>query len=709
MLNKLTLKNFRRHRDLTVDFTGGINAVRAPNEGGKSTMTEACAYALFGSKALRTPLEQTVTWGEDVKSLTVDLELTAGGDTYVFGRSKAGAEVVKNNAVFVTGQNEVSAFAASLIGAELSIASKMMFAGQNGIRGALEEGPKALSTLIEDLAGFTVFDQILEAAQEKLALGSPALLEERLKGAEATLVAATESLPVKPDEEDYQASVTAIANKMAEIEAGIPALKLAAEVAAMNFNDASQEFNANTALVAEIERAEAQVSQCEGQVAGFKVNAEKPLPDVESLKVSLKDAEDWDARSRAYRTFQQLNHGIERFEGTIEEFEKHKGDVAYELKRNKQALSDIDNGIANAQRRRINHDKCDKCGQDVTHLAHVVETNAAVDAEVAELNVERAKVAKEIECLTPIMAELDAWSAAENQDARLLAKLGGYVTIDSNAVPARVYWIGEAPGDAGPDVRSYREALEKAQNEVRQIEQAKAKLELVNGQLAEARQKLTALQAKRDAYKGPSADDILRLQDARDDAALAVTVAEGNIILGRRELVDLTNAYEASRRMWELAQARVTDAEKTIRETKVDLESLSFNNALIRKLRTIRPVIANQVWNNVLTSVSVMFSQMRGEESWVTKDKGGFCVNGQAVESLSGSTLDILGVALRVALMKTFLPQCSLLVLDEPCAAMDTSRTESLLGFIAGCGVPQVVLITHESVSESVADNLIEI
>jgi hypothetical protein len=95
--------------------------------------------------------------------------------------------------------------------------------------------------------------------------------------------------------------------------------------------------------------------------------------------------------------------------------------------------------------------------------------------------------------------------------------------------------------------------------------------------------------------------------------------------------------------MWAVCQSRVDDAQRVIAECKADLDSLSFNNGLVKKLRAIRPVIANKLWNTVLASVSVMFSQMRREESWVTKEKDGFKVNGQSVESLSGSTLDLLG------------------------------------------------------------------
>ena len=158
-----------------------------------------------------------------------------------------------------------------------------------------------------------------------------------------------------------------------------------------------------------------------------------------------------------------------------------------------------------------------------------------------------------------------------------------------------------------------------------------------------------------------------------------------------------------------MSRARIEDAEKTIAACKADLDSLAFNNALVKKLRSLRPLVADQLWNTVLASVSVMFSQMRGEASIVTKGKDGFRVNGQAVESLSGSTLDLLGLALRCSLLKTFVPHCDLLVLDEAAAAMDSSRTEAMMGFIKSAGFGQTILITHESVSSTICDNILEI
>ena len=89
--------------------------------------------------------------------------------------------------------------------------------------------------------------------------------------------------------------------------------------------------------------------------------------------------------------------------------------------------------------------------------------------------------------------------------------------------------------------------------------------------------------------------------------------------------------------------------------------------------------------------------------------KGGFKVNGREVPALSGSTLDILGLAMRVALTRTFLPSAPFIVLDEPAAACDEQRTHNMLAFIAGAGVEQVILCSHDGSSVAVSDAVLEL
>src|SRR5688500_10049757 len=46
-ITRLRLQNFRRHRDLDIELTPGLNVVRGANESGKSTIQRAIEMGLF--------------------------------------------------------------------------------------------------------------------------------------------------------------------------------------------------------------------------------------------------------------------------------------------------------------------------------------------------------------------------------------------------------------------------------------------------------------------------------------------------------------------------------------------------------------------------------------------------------------------------------------------------------------------------------------
>ncbi len=91
MLHAISISNFGKHAELTVNFTPGINAIRAPNEAGKTTLLRAIGYCFFGSKALTESLEDTVTYGLPVSKLKAELDYCHDGVTYNLRRSKSGA------------------------------------------------------------------------------------------------------------------------------------------------------------------------------------------------------------------------------------------------------------------------------------------------------------------------------------------------------------------------------------------------------------------------------------------------------------------------------------------------------------------------------------------------------------------------------------------------------------------------------------------
>jgi DNA repair exonuclease SbcCD ATPase subunit len=134
------------------------------------------------------------------------------------------------------------------------------------------------------------------------------------------------------------------------------------------------------------------------------------------------------------------------------------------------------------------------------------------------------------------------------------------------------------------------------------------------------------------------------------------------------------------------------------------LGQLQHNNALLKEVKAGRLLVADLLWTKVLTGTSAYFSRMRGEDSVVTRSSKGFMINGRPL--VSGSTFDILGLALRITLVKLF-SQCKLLILDEANAGADEDRTALMLGTLATAGFDQVLFVSHKPQDENACDHLI--
>jgi DNA repair exonuclease SbcCD ATPase subunit len=712
MLVRLKLENFRKAVSEETIFTPGINLFRGVNEAGKTTRLEAISYALFGSRSLRTPLEQCVTWGTDVKKLRVTLVLTAGGVKHAFTRSKSGAEVRLNDSdsPFVTGQTEVSNFAASLLGADAHTAAKLLMASQNDIRGVLSGGPKELSTFLEDLAGFDTFDRILEAASKKLALGSASLLEAQLKGAENTLAAATANLPAKPDEDAHALSLKALEAKAAAIEASLPSLRELAKTAVNRWQEASDLYLRKRVMAGKVDELLRNVGQAQDQVSILTKNTDKVVDvgQIEVLKARIVEAEGHAARVAAYIQFLSIPEGPV-WKGDKSSFDMCRNICQTKISQLEKEAIQLRFDVKTLNSQRFDSTTCSKCGQALPDIDNIVATNTALDKKLVEIATLLAANEVNLALETKDRGRFNNIEAHAKRLEPIYKKLIGYCLFDDDQYPARAVWNGAKPDGFAPDVSLLRQQLTAVEAEVKALETSRAQLAWAKEQLDKIVRMYNEAEIVLREFVAPSDDDTLALTTDKDKALGDVSIAEGEAYLIRHKAVELDREFQVAVRMWDMAKERVNDANKTIEACKADLASLGFNNALVAKLRKIRPVIANKLWNTVLASVSVMFSQMRKEESWVTKDSGGFKVNGQAVESLSGSTLDILGLSVRCALLRTFLPQCGLLVLDEPCASMDDGRTEALLGFLKSVGFQQTLLVSHEEVSESVADNLIQL
>ena len=709
MIKSLSLTNFMKHESLELSFTEGLQVVKGSNESGKSSVLLALAYVFFGAKALRTTFADAVHHGKAESSLKVEMVAELAGRTLNVKRSKGGAEIVENGVVTVTGQTEVTTYLGNLIGADANAAGKLMLANQGNLRGALEQGPKAMSQMIEDLSGMDLFERLIDAMQEKLMMGSTAIVESQLADAQARL--ATLELP---EPVDVAAAEAAIAAKLAEsVAAGAKsdAAFLVYQQAEDALNLAKSRAAAKTQLT---ERAADESTRIAGlvfqesELKAASTSAVSPYM-VDVMREKIAEAKNHMVLKQAFEQFSSLTYPDAFWEGTHEEFDKAKHAASAGAAALRSEITEIYSENKVLAQQKVSASICGFCGKDFTDLPEIAAKNQTVDLKIA--TNERAIATNQAK-LTQLDAECNAYTRID-LDAKpittLALRLENYVTADENFWPHKLSWTGPAVTSAVPDVASLNADLARVQAEVKKASDAAAQLDVVQASLATSRERYAGLMTQISEY-----DDITApAMGALEAAATTSHQTYSDLLTAFNSLVasrlarqqDLDNAVAR----YAGAKSNYDQLQTAVAEKKVMLEQMSFNNNLLRRVRSARPIIADKLWHLVLSSVSTMFSRLRGEVSVLAKGKDGFTCNGKAVETLSGSTLDILGLALRTSLIRTFIPHSPFLILDEPFAATDKNRTAAMLAFIQSTGFEQTILVTHEELSTSVADNLVEL
>lgn len=710
MITRIKIKNFRKHIDSDISFGAGITLLRGANESSKTTTQEAIAYALFGSAALRDGIESVVTWGEHVNSLKVELDIMIDGVSYNIKRSKASAEVNYDGGM-VTNQKEVTGFVSKLLKVDGAMAARLTLSNQNEVRGALEAGPKATSELIERLAEFDQLDTLVELMQEKLALGSPATAEAALASAQQQLERA-EVDAVKPDTAAHELARSVAARELEQATARVQAVEVAESAAQEAYTTVRERIAARTALVQALEKAQGNFTRVEARetealktLAGIPevANPDKAVAD---LQAKITAAGDRDAIAIKQAKVQP-HTGVRvadavTFEGTIEDLREELARGAAFVNTGNLRLSKID-GEVKLLEQALTHGSCTFCGQDFSDVPAVKARNAETHEKISVLEIEQGELAAKVREQHSDNETLRDIEMASRPALKTLAETVGYSELVDNELPPVLRWTGPTL-NATDDGITLRAELKSLQASISARAAAAARLKDLVEDLATAEAELKAAEDLMAGSVEENADAAqAALNTARQEtsaARAAKGLAEARVTAAQRAADDAAAAYVK-------AVALVEELKEVVESRGKEVKALEFNNALLKRVRQCRPLIVDKLWSIVLAAVSSYFSEIRGTPSVVSKDSEGFKIDEHAITSMSGSTLDALGLAIRVALVRTFLPAAPFLLLDEPAAAMDDNRTTNMLGFLSQCGFQQIIVASHDPISVDIADQVI--
>lgn len=684
MINKLELVNFKKHESLSLDFTSGLNVFRAENEKGKSTVYHAIAYALWGTRALPDSFEETVTWGKKPSELRVRLEFTVAGILYKIVRSKSGAELTSGTLV-VSGQAEVTAHVERLTGANMAVGMATLLAAQGGLQASLDGSAVAL---IEKLSNMSLIDALVSRVQEKLPSGNTKLLEVQLAGLSELVEPAADFSEFVAEKQRLSKSLEDSRVALATAESKLAEAKPGALAAQKRIDDEAHRQKL-------VRLADVRLQQAMRNVQWpVEEEQEYTAAQLESLQALQKQSALTLSKWRLYSTL-PLDHKV----GTVAEF-KAKLDYVNEAlgtlqKRDRQLYGELQTVKAAT----ITDKSCSLCGRMLDDVPEVVSINAKVAVKVAELTVLIEETQKAVAEKTAEAAELRKLLADDKSLRQTCAALEGYVTLSELTTPPIVNWNKEILVPAEIDNTDYTAALKKLQAYVSWYSSACAVANAAELQVAAVREELADM-------KEPLSDDgDVKLVADFNQLSAAVDAETVKVFTQQLEKLELQH-ISAIR----LHQEQMKSYKEKV-EMKTSLTALlseyNSNNALIKKLREARPIVARELWNLVLQGVSHTFSQIRGVPSVVTRSDTKFLIDGKSASVYSGSTKDALGLAIRIMLQKTFLPNISFILLDEVAAGADEVREVALLATLASAGFPQSLLVTHSELADTFASNLI--
>lgn len=691
MINKLLLTNFKRHETLAIDFSAGLVSVRGANEAGKTTIFQAVAYAFYGARALPSTLEQTVTYGKPVSSLKVTLSFTHVGVEYTITRGKSGAKL-EGNGVTAEGQNEVTGFIEKLFGVPAATSTQLMIASQNKLRGSLEGGTSAID-LIEKLSDLDFIDDLINRIQAKLPSGQTKPLETMIANLQ------NEKQPLW-NEEPFLAAITTADTQLQLCQETVKGLEDA--LSKINVDDAHATVNEASRKTGEADSMRSRRERLQGILQQHRAQPEEARndhADANELRArKQKQAEELVAWN-VYAKFQVIEPLPVLYQMTgaelgvkLREHEAQLGAISGEQTKLKVQRATVAGKL-------ITDEACGLCGKLLQDVPEVVQGNAQVDAQLAVFDNQIAVNDRELDRLTALVQGIRKDLALHATRREAAAKLVGYVdTID--VVPFQVKWKGSAP--KSPELVDYDHLIRAAELAASEAARIRTLRDQAEKELADIEKRLPEIIIP-DTTK---AEADIRLYDTLTQKLRSMN---GELTTANMLAAQAKHAHAVAEANYTKDYDNYQKTLQQIQEQQALLAKYNANNALIKKLRDARPIVARELWTLVLHGVSHYFTSIRGVASVVSRGDAGFVVDGRPATDLSGSTLDALGLAIRMALQKTFLPTLDFMMLDEPASGMDDNRETAMLGLLAASGYNQVMLVTHSPLADAFATQVVQV
>lgn len=764
MLNRIVLKNFKRHEHLDVSFTAGLNVIFGDNYKGKTTIFYGFLYALGGPTLVpggSARIDRVDTVGGKFKAEVV-CYFTVAGKPYYVERTASKCNLYRTNKEgepegwvrMANSAKNVADELAVILGFPVRRLANMKYAEQDHMGALLTLGAGELNKIVEEVAEVEIVDTALKGCASIVKTANAQLEVLNPVGEDVILAKNTELATLSAEALENSGNLKVLEDELLVADQALNDAKAATHAARLSSeqvvaaNRKAEEHNRRHAVAA-------QTLKLREERLGTLADELNPL--VAQL-AELGEASKLQERLQGF-TAERDNMRTEINQAGLAVERRTQAEKATQLALTKSGQAVVALNDANKSSMLLLGLEAD--GDD-TAVDLGTEILGALNETIAELAAKketdnevlieaRSKVQRMTqaikdsmcpECNRPfdnhdpekLEAELEAAGITVAAKEREVA-----ATTSSITATAKEKRILEAALEA---YASADREVQAAQQTLANTPQPTAELSVLQEKVKLADQHISVCTTKLNQISNLS-DRIARLQNEHANVAQEVTSLGDDLRavqpMALEQMPDLgpyLESQQTSQAQRDLAASRVqvqeqinqqrawkiSSLEKELADAeKVLLQSSSLSTrrqdtmALQSYVKGNRDRFMSEMWDGVLAQASQFAANCtNGDIRAITRiDEEFFFDEGLAEVlpvkgSASGAQRTFMGIGVQLALSMMMNTGFNTLLLDEPAAALRDERSVALVAALKASG-QQVIIISHSMADAALADNTIEI
>ncbi|MFC7135119.1 MULTISPECIES: DNA double-strand break repair ATPase Rad50 [Salinibaculum] len=581
---RVRLENFKCYGDADLHLDRGVTVIHGLNGSGKSSLLEACFFALYGSKALNKTLDEVVTIGAD--GAVVELWFTHAGESYHIERRLSVRDerthttkaVLEGPEGTYEGATDVRRRVAELLRMDNEAFVNCAYVRQGEVNKLINASPSQRQDMLDDLLQLGKLEDYRErASQARVGVG-------RVRDDKQGALSQVDEQIAEKEAQDLHGRLNALQSELAEVESDIERFDENREQAEGTLADAESVLEEYEQRREELDDLESDIEDLREKIQATESERERLADELTEVRdrraeaterrdALLAEADVDEATTEAVETrIEDLDADIEALreritdqsvekqehDGEAEAAEERADDLEAEAEQNREEAAEVESAVADAR------DLLAEKREQLDDLAERIESHreAFADAPVAEGEAadHRDQVTNELADVRETRAETEA--ELSNAEERL-------AEAESLLEAGKCPECGQ-PVEGSPHVES--------------IEERREAVEDLEFRLEELREREETVEAKREEAEALAEREstIERLENDRENVAQLVEEKEKSLSEKetqvdrlREEADELEAEAEAKREEAAEAREKATACQEAIAECNQEKAALS--------------------------------------------------------------------------------------------------------------------------------------